>query len=81
MASQSLIQIPVVPQSTSGVIISWCLMLHIFSLSLPVVPMTYGVLSLKTADLFGMILAIVKYLSMGKHSRLNQFLICFSEIL
>lgn len=58
VASQSLIQIPVVPQRTSGVIISWCLMLHLFSLSLPAVSMTYGVLNLKAADLFRMISTI-----------------------
>lgn len=56
--SQSLTQIPVVPQRTSGAIISWCLILHLFFLSLPVVCMSYGVLSLKAIDLFEMILAI-----------------------
>lgn len=73
MASQSLIQIPAVPQRTSGVIISWCLILHLFALSLPVVSMTYGVLSLKAAGLFGMTIATGNYLSMGKHSSLGPF--------
>lgn len=49
--SQSLIQIPVVCQRTSGVIISWCLIVHLSSLSLPVVSLTYGVLIFKTADI------------------------------
>lgn len=77
MASHSLIQIPVVCQRTSGVIISWCLILHLFSLSLPVVSMTYGVLSLKAADLFGMILTIGKYLGMGKHSGFGPYSMFF----
>lgn len=42
MASQSLIQIPVVCQRTSGVIILWCLILHLVSLSPPVVFLIHG---------------------------------------
>ncbi len=79
MASHSLIQIPVVPLRTSGVIISWCLILYLFCLSLPVVSMTYGVLSLKAADLFGMTLAIGEYLSVVKHSIFSPFVICFNK--
>lgn len=49
--SQSLIQIPVVCQRTSGVIISQCLIVHLSSLSLPVVSLTYGLLIFKAADI------------------------------
>lgn len=42
MASQSLIQIPVVCLRTSGVIILWCLILNLFSLSPTVVFLIYG---------------------------------------
>lgn len=58
MASQHLIQIPVAPQRTSGVIISCCLILDLFSLLPPVVLMTYGVLRLKEIYPFERILNI-----------------------
>lgn len=81
MASQSLIQIPVAPQWTSGVIICWCLILYLFSLSLPVVSMTYNVLSLKAADLLRAVLATALCLNVGNHLRVTYFLICFSGIM
>lgn len=67
MASQRLIQIPVALQRTSGVIISCCLILHLLSLSLPVVSVTYGVQSLKAAELFGTISTTAYCLKLEKH--------------
>lgn len=73
MASQNLIQIPVVCQRTSGVIIFWCLILHLFPLSFPVVFMNYDVVSLKAAGLVEMVLPIGKYLGMGKPSGFSPY--------